>query len=277
MNVDGLHLVLLREILPSHPFHYFQNSIMMSKHNPIRRSLMARPALQLVSVFLFSFVFQACLKLQPDPFPITTVTPMQAFITKYNIPLSPTDTALFLTAVDFFGIPDQGQYDQAELGYAFRTSAAGVVFELGTLLPSPGFVHTVTIWDSATQTVLGPLNVTNLSSSSFAYAGLDSSTAILLQANHGYVIGVNSTAVGNPVNSSSVGNNVYAPNGLYVDQGAGSDISLLPFTEGTITVERGFIYNYGFQAQPASFFPPPSSWQSQDNGFLGICDFGFAR
>ena len=128
-----------------------------------------------------------------------------------------------------------------------------------------------------TQTVLGQLNVTNLSSSSFTYAGLDSSTAILLQANHGYVIGVNSTAVGNPVNSSSVGNNVYAPNGLYVDQGAGSDISLLPFTEGTITVERGFIYNYGYEAQPASFYPPALSWQSQDNGFLGICDVGFAR
>ena len=41
---------------------------------------------------------------------------MQAFITKYNIPLTPTDTALFLPAVDFYGIPDQGQYDQAELG-----------------------------------------------------------------------------------------------------------------------------------------------------------------
>jgi hypothetical protein len=238
---------------------------------------MAWLALQFGSVFLFSFAFQACLKLQPGPFPITTVTPMQAFITKYNIPLTPTDTALFLPAVDFYGIPDQGQYDQAELGYAFRTSAVGFVFELGTLLPDSGFIHTVTLWDSATQSVLAQLTVTNLSGSAFTYAGLDSSTAILLQANHGYVIGLNSTAVGNPVNSSSVGNNVYAPNGLFVDQGAGSDISLLPFTEGPITVERGFIYNYGYQAQPASFFPPSSSWQSQDNGFLGICDFGFAR
>jgi hypothetical protein len=201
---------------------------------------------------------------------------MQAFITKYNIPLSPTDTALFLLAVDFYGIPDQGQYDQAELGYAFRTSVGGVVYELGTLLPDTGFAHTVTIWDSATQTLLGQLDVTNLAGASFTYAGLDSSKAIVLQANHGYVIGVNSTAVGNPVNSSSVGNGVYAPQGLYVDQGAGSDISLLPFTEGTITVERGFIYNYGYKSVPANFFPPSSSWSSQDNGFLGICDFGFA-
>ena len=249
---------------------------MTRKFNPVRRSRVARLALPLVSVILLSFLFQACSKLRQEPFRITTVTPMQAFITKYNIPLSPTDTALFLLAVDYNGIPDKGQYDQAELGYAFRTSAAGVVFELGILLPATGFVHTVTLWDSATQTILGQLNVSNLSGSSFTYAGLDSGTAIVLQANHGYVIGVNSTAVGNPVNSPSAGNYVYAPQGLYVDQGAGSDIQLLPFAESTITVERGFVYIYGYQAQPASFFPPASSWQSQDNGFLGICDFGFA-
>jgi hypothetical protein len=248
---------------------------MISKHYSVRGRRVGRLALPIVSVILLSIFFQACLKFRTEPFRITTVTPMQAFITKYNIPFSQTDTALYLLAVDFNGIPDKGQYDQVELGYAFRTSTAGVVFELGTLLPASGFVHTVTLWDSATQTVLGQLNVTNLSGSSFTYAGLDSSTAIVLQANHGYVMGVNSTAVGNPVNSSSVGNYVYAPQGLYVDQGAGSDISLLPFTEGTITVERGFIYNYGYQAQPASFFPPVLSWQSQDNGFLGICDFGF--
>ena len=64
----------------------------------------------------------------------------------------------------------------------------------------------------------------------------------------------------------------------FVDQGAGSDISLLPFTEGQITPLNGDLYNYGYQAQPASFLIASKPVrQSQDNGFLGICDFGFAR
>ena len=255
-------------------YFYLQIYIMNNKPRSVRRSL-SGIVLPFASILLFCTFLSSCQKYQVGA-NTPTVTPMQAFITRYNIPLTPTDTALFLQAVDFYGIPDQGQYDQAELGFAFRTSTSGIVFELGILLPDSGFIHTVTLWDSATQTILARTDVISLSTSSFTYTGLDSSTVITLQANHGYVIGLNSTAVGNPVNSASVGNRVYAPQGLYVDQGAGSDISLLPFTEGPITVERGFIYNYGYQAQPAAFFPPKSSWASQDNGFLGICDFGLA-
>jgi hypothetical protein len=248
---------------------------MTSQPRTVRRNRLLKLVLPFASILLFSTFLSSCIKYQVGA-NTPTVTPMQAFITKYNIPATPTDTATALLPVDMYGIPNKGEYNQAEFGFAFRTSTPGVVFELGTLLPDSGFIHTVTLWDSATQTILARTDVINLSKISFSYTGLDSSTVVTLQANHGYVIGLNSTAVGNPVNSASVGNMIYAPQPLLVDQGQGNTIFLCPFTEGPITVERGFIYNYGYQAQPSVFFPPASSWSSQDNGFLGLCDFGLA-
>jgi hypothetical protein len=256
-------------------YFYLQINIMNTQPRTVRRNRLSGIVLPFASILLFSTFLSSCTKYQVGA-NTPTVTPMQAFITRYDIPLNTMDTALGLLAVNFYDTKDEGQYDQAELGFAFRTSTPGVVFELGTLLPDSGFIHTVTLWDSATQTVLARTDVISISKTSFTYTGLDSSTVVTLLANHGYVIGVNSTAVGNPVNSSSVGNSVYAPQGLFVDQGAGSDINLVPFAEGPITVEQGFLYNYGYQAQPAVFFPPKSSWLDQDNGFLGLCDFGFA-
>jgi hypothetical protein len=248
---------------------------MNAQPRTVRRNRLSGIVLPFASMLLFSTFLSSCTKYQVGA-NTPTVTPMQAFITKYDIPATPTDTATALLPVDMYGIPNKGEYNQAEFGFAFRTSTPGVVFELGTLLPDSGFIHTVTLWDSATQTILARTDVINLSKISFSYTGLDSSTVVTLQANHGYVIGLNSTAVGNPVNSASVGNMIYAPQPLLVDQGQGNTIFLCPFTEGPITVERGFIYNYGYQAQPSVFFPPASSWSSQDNGFLGLCDFGFA-
>ena len=248
---------------------------MTNQPRSARHNRLLKLVLPFTSILLFSTFLSSCTKYQVGA-NTPTVTPMQAFITKYDIPINTMDTVLFLPAINFYGLPDKGEYDQEEVGFAFRTSTPGVVFELGCLLPDSGFIHTVTLWDSATKTILARTDVISVSQSSFAYTGLDSSTVVTLQANHGYVIGLNSTAVGNPVNSPSVGNDIYIAQGLYVDQGEGNDINLLPFTEGPITVEQGFKYNYGYETQPAVFYPPASAWISQDNGFMGVCDFGLA-
>jgi len=245
---------------------------MNTQPRTVRRNRLPRIVLPFASILLFSTFLSSCTKYQVGA-NTPTVTPMQAFITKYDIPLNTMDTALFLQPTTFYNF-NNGEYNAVEAGYAFRTSTKGVVFELGTMLPDSGFLHTVTLWDSATQTILARTDVINGSKVSFSYTGLDSSTVVTLQANHGYVIGMNSTAVGNPILSASLGNWIYVALGLYVDQGEGNDINLVPFTEGPITIEQGFVYE--FQTQPAVLFPPASSWVGQDNGFMGLCDFGFA-
>jgi hypothetical protein len=261
--------------------------------NTIPRPLFRRRnVLRVLPAFLLAFLFQACTKESfvtspiPTPIPIPipirpinlypTQTPFKTFITKYNIPITETNSAIGLTAVDFGLDTRSGMiYDQAEVGFAFRSSVAGVVNALGTMLPASGFIHTVTLWDSATQTVLANANVTSQSTSTFTY--VDFSTTVPIQANHGYVVGFNTLAMGNPANTYSPGNSLYAVNGLFVDGGQARDLPLFPFTTGTITVENGFSYNYGDGRPPANLFPASSTWNDQPNGFVGLCDVAFVQ
>jgi hypothetical protein len=247
----------------------------------------------LTLAFLFTVLLQSCAKdsmvISPSPVPIPTPipihpinyyptqTPFQAFVTKYNVPITNTSETIGLSSGDFDTYTRSGifVYTAAELGFAFRSSVAGTVLGLGTMLPATGFAHKVTLWDSATQTVLATASVTGQSVSVFTYA--DFGATVPIQANHGYVVGYNTLAVGNAVNSFSTGNEIYLVNGILVDGGQGSNLPLFPFTEGTITIENAFENNYGDGQPPADLFPTASNWSTQANGFFGLCDIAFVQ
>jgi Domain of unknown function (DUF4082) len=251
-----------------------------------------RNVLKALPAFLLAFLFQACAKQSlvispgplplPNPIPIHPInyypvqTPFQAFITRYNIPITGTNSALGLSPGDFGDDTRSGMiYNEAELGFAFRSSVSGVARALGTLLPATGFTHTVTLWDSATQTILASVDVNSQSTGVFTYTNFASTVPI--QANHGYVIGFNTLATGNALNTYSAGNSFFLVSGFIVDGGLGSDLPLFPFTEGSITVENIFSYNYGDGRAPANLFPPSSMWNGQPNGFFGLCDLSFVQ
>lgn len=241
---------------------------------------------RLLPALLFATLLQSCAKdglnvsqsrvpaanstplLIPPIHPITSQQPFQAYITTYDVPLTSNDEALFL------GTGGLDYNSNAEIGFVFRSSVAGTVIGLGILLPTTGFTHTVTLWDSATQAVLATIAVTNKSAAAFTYAAL--TTTVPIQANHPYIVGYNTLAIGNANGISSPGNWIYSVQGLFVDGGQGSDLPLLPFREGNITVENAFYNNYGTGRVPANLFPPTTCWNDEPNGFLGTCDLEFA-
>jgi hypothetical protein len=193
-----------------------------------------------------------------------------------HVPLTNTNLAIGLVSASLDEDTRTGfVYNQAEVGFAFRSSVSGTAIGLGTMLPAAGFIHTITLWDSATQTILASINVTGASRGAFTYA--DFPTTVTLQAGHGYVVGYNTLAIGNPLNTYSPGNSIFGINGIYVDGGQGSDLPLLPFTEGTITVENAFLYNYGNGRAPANLFPAAATWNDEANGFIGLCDIAFVQ
>jgi hypothetical protein len=249
------------------------------------------PAFSLV--FVFAGLLQGCAKdsftLSPVPFPAPspfpphpinlypTQTPFQAFVTKYNVPVTTTSESIWFSTVDFGTYTRSGTliYSEAELGFAFRSSVAGTALGLGTMLPATGYAHTVTLWDSATQVVLATATVTGQSASVFTYSNFAATVAI--QANHGYVVGYNTLAIGIPLDTFSTGNDFYLVDGILVDGGQGNNIPLFPFTEGAITVENAFSLKYGDGQPPTNLFPAASDWGTPGNGFFGLCDIAFMQ
>jgi Domain of unknown function (DUF4082) len=252
-----------------------------------------RRLINFLSALTLILLLQACAKnsldISPGPLPLPNPVPIhpinfypiqepfQAFVTKYNVPITNTSESIGITTGYFDTYTRSGaiEYDAAELGFAFRSSVSGTILGLGTLLPATGFAHTVTLWDSATQTVLATASVTGQSGSVFTYT--DFATTVAIRANHGYVVGYNTLANGNPVNSYSTGNAFSVVTGILVDGGQGSDIPLTPFTEGTITVENTFENNYGDGQPPTNLFPTASDWIGQNVGFFGLCDIAFVQ
>jgi hypothetical protein len=258
----------------------------------LRRCQGCRPA-HLLPALTLILLLQACAKDSlvispgplplPNPIPIHPINfypiqePFQAFVTKYNVPITSTSESIGITTGYFDTYTRSGaiEYDAAELGFAFRSSVAGTILGLGTLLPATGFAHTVTLWDSATQTVLATVSVNSQSTGAFSYTDL--AATVPIQANHGYVVGYNTLANGNPVNAYSTGNAFSVVTGILVDGGQGSDIPLTPFTTGTITVENTFENNYGDGQPPTNLFPTASEWIGQNVGFFGLCDIVFLQ
>ena len=174
------------------------------------------------------------------------------------------------------GGEDEGQL---EIAYAFRTAYAGSVISLGVWLPDPGSTHTVSLWDSASGQLLAQANVPTPTSGVWAYASVPST---ILQPGHGYIVGVNSLAVGNPMNVSNASNEIFLIDGIY-DFSAGLPpggalLPMLPFTRGAITVEGWWqdFYDTPIPGGQAGLFPGGTPAMSYNVvGMVGLCDFGF--
>ena len=144
---------------------------------------------------------------------------------------------------------------QAVIAYAFRSSGHGAVTSLGVRLPSTGYEHTVTLWDSATLQVLAQAEVPTITGRNWTYVDLAIvNQEVVIQPDHGYIVSFNSLAVGNTINKPDPGNSIYILNGIYTGGGGGPVVSIFPFTRGDITFEA---YGTTFYDNPLLRVPDP--------------------
>jgi hypothetical protein len=223
----------------------------------------------------------SCVKYTPIPFPgpIPIQLPQTPFMTWLDsvTKLAP-DTDITVNPVGLID-PDSkaGGPGQAEIGFAFRSSVPGTVALLGVFLPAPGYQHTVTLWDSATGTVLAQTNVPTIDTATWNYVDLYlTGQEASIAADHGYIVGFNSLAVGSSINTNSPGNLVTDLFGFYIfsPSGANGTIPVLPFTEGAITYEGSYYYPYE-SAISAPIFPGSLGPAQGGMGVFGVCDIGF--
>ncbi|HEX3933984.1 MAG TPA: DUF4082 domain-containing protein [Puia sp.] len=210
----------------------------------------------------------------PPIHPVLGQQPFQTFVNTYNVP--PTyNNKIILLANAGFDPPngETGVDGNGVIGFAFRSSVAGNVNGLGLKMPAAGFAHGMMLWDSVTHAVLATINATQ-SGTGFSYN--DFPTPVPIQANHGYIVGYYTQAMGTVSGTYSPGDNFYVVQGFFVDDYQGLDQPLLPFTEGNITVENGFNVNFGYNAIRAGFFPGATAWNAEANGFFGLCDIDFS-
>lgn len=167
---------------------------------------------------------------------------------------------------------------QAEIGYAFRSTVAGAITSLGVLLPTTGYNHTVTLWDSASGQVLAQVDVPTLNGGKWTYVSLAlQNQAVIIQPNHGYIVGFNSLAVGNPIETANAGNSIYILDGIYqfFGSGAGAKVPIIPFTRGPVTFENFYMVAYNTPIVNP-IFPGGGPGQSiEDFDVPGVCDIGF--
>jgi hypothetical protein len=242
--------------------------------------------LKLLPAGIFIVLFgQSCSKIPVSPppflFPIQTLeqTPFHSHMDSV-FALAKNDTILTITAAylpDLLQPHSEGSSGQAEIAYAFRFTTAAAITSLGVLVPSQGFSHTVTLWDSASQQVLAQADVPSLDSGKFTYVSLALiNQAVLIQPNHGYIVGFNSLAVGNSLNTYSKGNWIYTLDGIF-DFAFPKDpnIPILPFTRGPVTFEGYYLYPYDTPISLPPFPGGASFFNSYVYDVPGVCDIGY--
>lgn len=167
---------------------------------------------------------------------------------------------------------------QAEIAYAFRSSVAGAVTSLGVMLPTTGYKHTVTLWDSATGQVLAQTDVPTLNGGKWTYVSLALlGQAVAIQPDHGYIVGFNSLAVGNPVGVFNAGNEIYILDGIYQFSGGGQSAKapIIPFTHGPITFENCYSVPYNTTLTNPIFPPSVTVGGTGIFDVPGVGDIGF--
>jgi hypothetical protein len=169
-------------------------------------------------------------------------------------------------------------FGQAEIAYAFRTSAPAAVAELALYLPSGGDTHLVTLWDSASGTVLAYANITMVDSAQWNSVPVTGpgGQIVTLQPGRGYIIGFNSLANGDALDGTvyNPDNSVYVLYGIYDFEAAVQNtIPVIPFTKGLITYEG--VWNVFYDTELAELFPGNSPSTSNVNGVYGVCDIGY--
>ncbi|HVU97648.1 MAG TPA: DUF4082 domain-containing protein [Puia sp.] len=236
---------------------------------------------------LLLLVSSSCSKLGqliPVPPPVGVIqnleqTPFKTY-TDSLFALTSTGTILTISgvALNDNSLPgNSGEYiGQAEIGYAFRSSVDGAVTSLGVLLPTGGFKHTVTLWDSATGQVLAQADVPTLNGGKWTYVSLAvAGQAVPIEAGHGYIVGFNSLAAGNSIGTYSTGNSIYILDGIYTLGGGGPKIPIVPFTKGPVTFENYYFVAYDTPISNPIFPPAGSSANFSAFDVPGVCDIGF--
>jgi hypothetical protein len=220
----------------------------------------------------------------PPTIPITVIhsleqNPVQSYTDSlFNVG---NGTILAIQAValnDVLNPQPQGGEDagQAIVAYAFRSSGYGAITSLGVMLPTTGYEHNVTLWDSATGQVLAQAEVPTLTGGKWTYVDLAIvNQAVAVQPDHGYIVGFNSLAVGNTINTPDPGNSIFIINGIYTQGGAGPNVPIFPFTRGEITIEGYYI---DFYDNPNERLPYPGTATSEYFGNMtvpGLVDIGY--
>lgn len=207
----------------------------------------------------------------PFHFPVDPgLTPMKDYMATQDF--NTHDTEFVQQSVtNVGGDPDE---EGAELGYAFRSSEPGVINFVGIWLPTAGFFHNVTIWDSVTQRVLLQQLVINSSDSGYTYVDLRrTNKQVFIAANRPYVVAVNSVSLGQPIQVFNANNYVWRLNieDFNMDQHVGH---LFPFQDGPIFMENSCFSRYGTTYMANA--PMPVAFDIVDRfNFYGFVDIGF--
>ena len=252
----------------------------------VKKSVIMKPLTLLAACGLLAACFNSCSKigqLIPVPPPVGVIqslekTPFKSY-TDSLFALSSSGTILTRVAVALNDNSMKGSsgqdLGQEEIGYAFRSTSGGAITSLGVCLPTTGYKHTVTLWDSASGQVLAQADVPTITGGSWTYVSLAlAGQAVAIQPDHGYIIGFNSLAVGNPVETYNAGNEIFILDGIYTLGGGGPKIPIVPFTEGTVTFENFYSVAYNTPLT-APLFPATGPGSSGSFDVPGICDIGF--
>jgi hypothetical protein len=167
---------------------------------------------------------------------------------------------------------------QAEFAISFRTSVAAALTSLALDLPDSGFTHTVTLWDSTTGAVLAQSDITTRISGKWSSVNLALlGQAVQLVPGNGYILGLNSLAVGNAEDAPGPGNEIFVLYGIYdFSQGpAKSSLrNIMPIVEGPITFESTWIVYFDPPAT-APAFPGTQPTSGDPHTVSGLVDFGY--
>jgi hypothetical protein len=233
---------------------------------------------------MISVALGSCSKVPVNaPIPITILRSLEQFpFHRYldsSFALARDTIYLTITPVSLLdpNIPHAEVPGQAEIAYAFRTSAPAAVTSLALLLPASGYSHTVTLWDSATGEVLAQTNVPSLDSGHWTSVSLAiTNQAVPIQPGKGYIVGYNTLAIGGTIDTYSPGNALYLLYGIY-DFSQGPDKSsfrpIMPFTEGLISFEG--IWQNAYDRPLRMSSPGATPAASYVNGVPGVIDIGY--
>jgi len=180
-------------------------------------------------------------------------------------------------------VPDSFSHGGVEFGYTFQASAPGTIIQLGLRLPDINFTHTVTLWDSATQTILAEADILNQSSLKFSYVNLAANNQqVVIQPNHTYIISWNSLSKENgaTINSGQAGNHFY-----YIQMWEGSTLgtpnylTIFPFMYKHITVTACYLNEYPSTPKgggnPFAITPFPIGHSVPGIDIYGLCDIDY--
>lgn len=165
---------------------------------------------------------------------------------------------------------------QAIVAYAFRSSGYGAVTSLGVMLPSTGYEHNVSLWDSVTGQQLATAAVPTITGGKWTYVDLAIvNQAVPIVPNHGYLLSFNTLAVGNIINTPDPGNSIFLLDGIFTGGGGGPLLPIFPFTRGEITFEGYYITFYDDPNRRAPIPPFPGNAISGDINWPGLVDIGY--